>query len=156
VAPDSIIQTGRAQARSGFRYAPTMSIEVMRIVATSIVRIILYVQEIPKVARFYERYFGMKALPSDNKAWLELASDAGGCILALHQASRAQQSSAQQSSAAMKIVFGVPDVRAFVADCERDGLKFGPIHEAGEFLFANVKDPAGNPVQVSNRITTAA
>jgi predicted enzyme related to lactoylglutathione lyase len=128
-----------------------MSIEVTRIVATSIVRIILYVQEIPKVARFYERYFGMKALPSDNKAWLELASDAGGCILALHQASRAQQ-----SSAAMKIVFGVPDVRAFVADCERDGLKFGPIHEAGEFLFANVKDPAGNPVQVSNRVTAAA
>ena len=56
--------------------------------ATSIVRIILYVQEIPKVARFYERYFGMRSLPSDNKAWLELASDGGGCVLALHQASR--------------------------------------------------------------------
>ncbi|HLB10803.1 MAG TPA: VOC family protein [Gemmatimonadaceae bacterium] len=119
--------------------------------ATSIVRIILYVQEIPKVARFYERYFGMKALPSENRAWLELASDDGGCILALHQASRAQK-----SGAAMKIVFGVSDVRGFVAECEREGLKFGPVHEAGEFLFANVKDPAGNPVQISNRVTTAA
>ena len=119
--------------------------------ATSIVRIILYVQEIPKVARFYERYFGMKALPSENKAWLELASDAGGCVLALHQASRAQK-----GGAAMKIVFGVPDVRGFVAECEREGLKFGPVHEAGEFLFANVKDPAGNPVQISNRIATVS
>ena len=116
--------------------------------ATSIVRIILYVQEIPKVARFYERYFGMKPLPSDNKAWLELASVGGGCILALHQASRAQK-----SGAAIKIVFGVPDVHSFVLGCEKDGLKFGPVHEVGEFQFANVKDPAGSSVQVSNRVT---
>ena len=70
------------------------SIEVTTHVAISIARIILYVQEIPKVARFYERYFGMKPLPSDNKAWLELASEGGGCVIALHQASRAQKSGA--------------------------------------------------------------
>jgi len=115
-------------------------------VAISIVRVILYVQEIPKVARFYERYFGFKSLPSENKAWQELASDAGGCVIALHQASRAQK-----SGASMKIVFGVKDVRAFVEDSARDGLKFGPIHEVGELLFANVKDPAGNSLQISNR-----
>jgi hypothetical protein len=100
----------------------------------------------PKVARFYERYFGMKPLPAENNAWLELVSESGGCVLALHQASRPQK-----SGAAMKIVFGVSDVRAFVSECEREGLKFGPIHEVGEFLFANVKDPAGNSVQISNR-----
>ncbi len=116
--------------------------------ATSIVRIILYVQEIPKVARFYERYFAMRSLPSDNKAWLELASEGGGCVLALHQASRAQK-----SGAAVKIVFGVPDVHAFVLACEKDGLEFGPVHEAGELHFANVKDPAGNSVQISDRVT---
>ena len=55
------------------------------------------------------------------------------------------------SGAAVKIVFGVKDVRAFVADTANDGLKFGPIHEAGELLFANVKDPAGNSLQISNR-----
>jgi predicted enzyme related to lactoylglutathione lyase len=120
-------------------------------VAISIARIILYVQEIPKVTRFYERYFGMKSLPSENKAWQELVSDGGGCVLALHQASRAQK-----SGAAMKIVFGVPDVQGFVLECEKDGLKFGPIHEVGELRFANVKDPAGNSVQVSNRVTPPA
>lgn len=114
--------------------------------AISIVRLILYVQDIPKVARFYERYFGLAPLPSENKAWLELAGDAGGCVIALHQASRAQK-----GGSAMKIVFGVKDVRAFVEDSARDGLKFGPIHEVGEMLFANVKDPAGNSVQISNR-----
>ena len=114
-------------------------------------RIILYVQEIPKVARFYERYFALKPLPSDNKAWLELASDDGGCVLALHRASRAQK-----SAAAMKIVFGVADVHTFVVDCARDGLKFGPVHEAGVLQFANVKDPAGNSIQVSNRGVTRA
>jgi predicted enzyme related to lactoylglutathione lyase len=115
-------------------------------VAISIVRLILYVQEIPKVARFYERYFGFRPLPSENKAWQELASDAGGCVIALHQASRAQK-----SGAAVKIVFGVKDVRAFVDESAQGGLKFGPIHEVGELLFANVKDPAGNSIQISNR-----
>jgi predicted enzyme related to lactoylglutathione lyase len=122
------------------------SIEATPTVAISIVRVILYVQEIPKVARFYEQYFGFKPLPSENKAWQEMASDAGGCVIALHQASRAQK-----SGAAMKIVFGVADVQTFVVDCAKDGLKFGPVHEAGELQFANVKDPAGNSVQVSNR-----
>jgi predicted enzyme related to lactoylglutathione lyase len=122
------------------------SIEATPTVAISIVRVILYVQEIPKVARFYERYFGFKSLPSENKAWQELASEAGGCVIALHQASRAQK-----SGASVKIVFGVKDVRAFVEDSGRDGLKFGPIHEVGELLFANVKDPAGNSLQISNR-----
>jgi predicted enzyme related to lactoylglutathione lyase len=117
-------------------------------VAISIARIILYVQEIPKVARFYERYFGMKSLPSDNKAWLELASEGGGCVIALHQASRAQK-----SDASMKIVFFVPDVQKFVDDCASDGLKFGPVHDVGELHFANVKDPAGNSVQVSDRVS---
>lgn len=114
-------------------------------------RIILYVAEIQKVARFYERYFGMRTLPSEQKQWLELASDGGGCVLALHQASRAQK-----SDSSMKIVFGVSDVRGYAAECERDGLRFGPVHEAGEFLFANVKDPAGNSIQISNRVTMIA
>jgi predicted enzyme related to lactoylglutathione lyase len=117
-------------------------------VAISIARVILYVQEIPKVARFYERYFRMTSLPSDNKAWLELASEGGGCVIALHQASRAQK-----SAASMKIVFFVPDVHQFVEECASDGLKFGPVHDAGELHFANVKDPAGNSIQVSNRVS---
>ena len=49
-------------------------------------RVILYVRDIPKVAAFYERHFGMKALPSSRADWPELLPGAGDCTIALHQA----------------------------------------------------------------------
>jgi catechol 2,3-dioxygenase-like lactoylglutathione lyase family enzyme len=115
----------------------------------AIVRIVLYVRDIPKVAHFYERHFGMSPVPSVEKGWLELKG--GGCDIALHQAS-----SAQKSGAAMKIVFGVRDVRGFMAERAAEGLKFGSIHEVRDgvgnaFEFANAKDPAGNSIQISSR-----
>lgn len=32
----------------------------------------------------------------------------------------------------------------------REGLVFGAIHLANGYRFANAKDPAGNPISVSN------
>lgn len=111
-----------------------------------IVRAILYVKDIPKVADFYWRHFGMSPLPSNEKGWLELTGNAGGCTIALHQASKAQK-----SGAAIKLVFGVADVRKFKSEREKEGLKFGPIHSVRNFEFANAKDPAGNAIQISSR-----
>lgn len=111
-----------------------------------IVRAILYVKNIPEVADFYQRHFDMKPLPSKSDGWLEMTSGPGGCKLALHQAS-----SAQKSGAAVKLVFGVADVRTFKAEREQDGLKFGPVHAVEDFEFANAKDPAGNSIQISSR-----
>jgi catechol 2,3-dioxygenase-like lactoylglutathione lyase family enzyme len=113
--------------------------------ALPIVRIILYVKNIPKVAAFYERHFGMHPLPSSEKGWLEMTG-ASGPNIALHQAA-----STQKSGAAVKIVFGISDVRSFKAERERHGLKFGSVHDAGGFEFANAKDPAGNSIQISSR-----
>jgi len=114
--------------------------------AIPIVRAILYVKNIPKVAGFYQRHFGMSPLPSNEKGWLEMTGKPGGCTIALHQAS-----ASQKSGAAIKLVFGVADVRKFKSERELQGLKFGPIHSAGNFEFANAKDPAGNAVQISSR-----
>jgi predicted enzyme related to lactoylglutathione lyase len=114
--------------------------------AVHVTRVILYVKDIPKVAAFYERFFGLRPLPGDEKGWLELAGPAGGCTIALHQASVAQK-----TGAAVKIVFGVEDVAGFKAAAERLGLKFGVVHEAGSHSFANAKDPAGNSIQISSR-----
>lgn len=114
--------------------------------APQIIRIILYVKDIPKVAAFYERHFGLHPLPGGTDGWLELANPAGGCAIALHQAAKSQK-----SGAAMKIVFGVEDVAGFKDARERDGLKFGAIHRADGVEFANAKDPAGNSIQISNR-----
>jgi predicted enzyme related to lactoylglutathione lyase len=111
-----------------------------------IIRIILYVKDIPKVAAFYQRHFGLQPAPGLEKGWLELRPAEGGCAIALHQASVAQK-----SGAAMKIVFAVPDVAAFRRKGIAAGVKFGPIHEADGFAFANAKDPAGNALQISSR-----
>jgi hypothetical protein len=57
----------------------------------------------------------------------------------------------QKSGAAMKIVFGVEDVTAFKSAKEKEGLKFGVVHEVDGFSFSNAKDPAGNSIQISSR-----
>jgi len=114
--------------------------------APSIVRVILYVKNMPKLADFYQRHFGFRPLPSKSKDWLELVSAGGGCAIALHQAS-----SAQKSGAAVKLVFGIADVRGFIKKSAAAGLKFGPVHVVDDFEFSNAKDPAGNSIQISSR-----
>jgi predicted enzyme related to lactoylglutathione lyase len=112
----------------------------------SIVRVILYVRDIPKVAVFYERFFGMKPLPGATDGWLELTCPRGGCTIALHQAAKSQK-----SGAAMKLVFAVRDVQAFVRAREKEELKFGAIHSTDGFEYVNAKDPAGNSISISSR-----
>jgi predicted enzyme related to lactoylglutathione lyase len=114
--------------------------------APQITRVILYVRDIPKVAAFYQRFFNLSPLPGATDSWLELAASSGGCSIALHKAAVSQK-----SGAAMKIVFGVADVRSFKLAAEKDGLKFGVVHKVGDLEFANAKDPAGNSIQISNR-----
>jgi catechol 2,3-dioxygenase-like lactoylglutathione lyase family enzyme len=80
-------------------------------------RVILYVKDIPKVAEFYRTHFGMRPLASDEEGWLELESKSGGCNIALHRAP-----TAQRSGAAIKIAFGVADVRQFKKEREAAGL----------------------------------
>lgn len=118
----------------------------------SISRIILYVWDIPKVAEFYQRHFGFEPIASNEPGWLELASPAGGCTIALHQASKAQKRSSE-----IKLVFGVRDVPAFKAECAARGLKFGVVHDVnGIFQFANARDPAGNSISISSRGLTGS
>ena len=111
-----------------------------------ITRIILYVKDIPKLAAFYQQYFGLRPLPGAMEGWVELAHASGGCTIALHKASVGQK-----SGAAMKLVFGVADVRAFKEAKEKEGLRFGVVHSVGRIEFSNAKDPAGNSIQISNR-----
>ncbi|HEX4003288.1 MAG TPA: VOC family protein [Candidatus Acidoferrales bacterium] len=114
--------------------------------APKIARVILYVRDIPKVAAFYQRFFDMRPLPGGTAGWLELAGPSGGCTIALHQAAVSQK-----SGAAIKLVFGIEDVRAFKNAVEEKGLRFGVVHEVDGFAFSNAKDPAGNSIQISSR-----
>ena len=118
----------------------------MAINSLRITRVILYVKDVPFIASFYERHFGMRALSGGSDKWTELTAPAGDCTIALHQASVAQK-----SGAAMKLVFGVSDVRGFKSAREQDGLKFSMVHQVDGIEFCNAKDPAGNSIQISNR-----
>jgi predicted enzyme related to lactoylglutathione lyase len=115
-------------------------------VAIAVSRVILYVKDVARVAAFYQQHFGMKPLPGSEEGWVELSSGKRGCNIALHKAA-----SSRKSGAAIKIAFGVSNVRQFIAEREAEGLRFGPIHSPGEFEFANAKDPAGNSIQISSR-----
>jgi predicted enzyme related to lactoylglutathione lyase len=114
--------------------------------SSPIVGIVLYVKDIPKVAAFYQAHFGFTALPGSTAGWVQLISPVGSCSLGLHQAAKSQK-----SGAAMKVVFAVPDLKTFIADRATHGLKFGAIHQAQGYEFANAKDPAGNSISISNR-----
>ena len=109
-------------------------------------RIILFVRDIPAVASFYQRHFGLKPIDSAEDGWLELS--AGGCNLALH---RATTTSRERGRSPAKIVFAVADVHGAKAAFAKDGLKFGKVHEVNGFDFANATDPEGNPIQISSR-----
>jgi catechol 2,3-dioxygenase-like lactoylglutathione lyase family enzyme len=109
-------------------------------------RIILFVRDVPGVAAFYQRHFGLQPIDSDEDGWLELA--AVGCNLALH---RATTTSRERGRSSAKIVFAVSNVHIAKEDLAKGGLKFGKVHEANGFAFANARDPEGNPIQISSR-----
>jgi predicted enzyme related to lactoylglutathione lyase len=109
-------------------------------------RVVLYVRDIPAVASFYQRFFGLQPLGSPEPGWLELGPPGGGCAIALHQAAVSQKRGSE-----IKLVFGVADVHAFKAASAAAGLQFGPVHQAPGHAFANAKDPAGNAISISSR-----
>ncbi len=107
--------------------------------------VLLYVKDVATVSEFYEQHFGFRPEPGGTPGWRVLAGP-GSCTLSLHRAAKGQK-----SGAAMKIVFAVRDIGEFVKKKNLAGLKFGSIHEADGYSFANAKDPAGNSISVSSR-----
>ena len=109
-------------------------------------RIILFVRDVPGVAAFYQRHFGLVPLDGSEDGWLELS--AGGCNLALH---RATTTSRERGRSPAKIVFALADIHAAKEHFAANGLKFGKVHEVNGFAFSNARDPEGNPIQISSR-----
>ncbi|WP_170416614.1 VOC family protein [Ruegeria atlantica] len=116
-----------------------------------VTRLILYVKDIDKMVRFYETHFGFSARQLEGDRIVELVPAEDGLRLLLHPASKA----ARQGQAAVKIVFDVADVAEFCRKAGRRGLKFGAIHQADGYSFANAKDPSGNSISVSSRAFAA-
>ena len=114
-------------------------------------RVIIYTKRLEEVADFYCKYFGFEILRLAGDRIVELVSEGSGSNILLHPMSAGRK----EGQTLVKLVFDVEDVEAFCRDAERRGLKFGSIHQADGYCFANAKDPANNSVSVSSRLFAA-
>jgi predicted enzyme related to lactoylglutathione lyase len=111
-----------------------------------VTKIALYVRDIPAIAAFYSRHFGFTARYNAKKDKAVLTPADGGCRLILLQASKGQKI----GQSIVKLIFDVADVPAAKAAFAKQGLKFGTIHRGPNYTFANARDPAKNPIGISD------
>lgn len=109
--------------------------------------LLIYAKDMQRTARFYAEHFGFATTYEVVDGLMELKNGAGGAEILIHQAAK----SLKFGSAVVKLSFSVPDVDEFVATAAAAGLKFGAIHRANGYAFANTKDPDGNSISVSSR-----
>ncbi len=109
--------------------------------------IIIYARDMKKTAEFYRVHFGFKTSGEVIEGLIELHANGGGAGILIHQAAK----SVKLGQVGVKPSFQVQDVDAFVLAAARQGLKFGAIHEANGYKYANAKDPDKNPVSISSR-----
>lgn len=115
--------------------------------ALSLNRIVLYARDVERTVEFYQTHFGFHPHREDGDRIVELRNAAGGACLLVHPAAKGQK----RGQSAVKLVFDMRDVEAFRAHSAGRGLVFGPIHQAGDYVFANARDPDGNPISISSR-----
>ena len=109
--------------------------------------IIIYARDMQKTSTFYSRHFGFETTGEVVEGLIELKSTSGGAGILIHQAAK----SVKLGQVGVKLSFHVPDVVAFAAEAAKRGLKFGAVHEANGYQFANAKDPDKNSVSISSR-----
>ena len=113
----------------------------------SINNIIIYAKNTERMIAFYEKYFGFKSQTKEGDRIIELVPSNGGANLMIHPSGKG----IKEGQACVKLVFDVKDVQAFKDKCAMNGLMFGVIHQADEYVFSNAKDPGKNSIQISSR-----
>ena len=119
----------------------------MGLILPSLGRIIIYTKHMAEMVEFYCGYFGYASRQIEGDRIVELCPQGKGLTILLHPASKAQK----EGQALIKLVFDVEDVAGFIRSAEGKGLKFGSVHRADGYVFANAKDPSNNSISVSSR-----
>jgi len=114
---------------------------------TSLGTIIIYARDMQKTATFYSTHFGFKTTGEVIEGLIELHGQEGGAGILIHQAAK----SVKLGQVGVKLSFHVQDIEAFIAQAAANGLKFGAVHQANGYSFANTKDPDQNSVSISSR-----
>ena len=109
--------------------------------------VIIYARDMKRTAAFYSEHFAFKTTGEVIEGLIELQAKNGGAGILIHQAAK----SVKLGQVGVKLSFHVPDVEAFAAAALKRGLKFGSVHEANGYQFANAKDPDNNAVSISSR-----
>jgi predicted enzyme related to lactoylglutathione lyase len=110
--------------------------------------ILIYARDVEKSALFYSQHFGFETSGALDDGLIVLTPAAGGAAIMIHPAAK----SLKLGQAAVKLTFHVVDIPAFVASAAEKGLRFGALHHARGYMFANAKDPDGNSISVSSRV----
>ncbi len=118
-------------------------------------RVIIFVGDVQKCARFYADVFGFTILPSDHASteWIEL--DTGGCRLAFHKAYGPDGPTDSPTGSPMnphKIVFFAQDVVAARAAVVARGAVMDDVRTFGSLVLCDGKDPEGHAFQISNLV----
>lgn len=109
--------------------------------------IVVYARDMQKTAAFYSEHFGLQITGDEIEGLIELRATDGGAGILIHQAAK----SVKLGQVGVKLSFHVEDVPSFAARAAERGLKFGAIHQAHGYQFANAKDPDNNSVSISSR-----
>jgi hypothetical protein len=116
-------------------------------ISPSVSRILLYVRDPQKIADFYVKHFSFIQKPQVHDDLIEVTSSVCAFSLLLHQVRKGHRI----GQSCIKIVFDVEDIESFKEESEKQGLKFGITYKGQGYEFANARDPAKNPIQISRR-----
>jgi predicted enzyme related to lactoylglutathione lyase len=109
--------------------------------------VVIYARDMQKTAAFYSQHFGLQTTGQVVEGLIELRATDGGAAILIHQAAK----SVKLGQVGVKLSFHVEDVASFAEAAAKRGLKFGAIHEANGYQYANAKDPDKNSVSISSR-----
>jgi predicted enzyme related to lactoylglutathione lyase len=109
--------------------------------------VIIYARDMQKTAAFYSQHFGLQTTGQVIEGLIELRATNGGAGILIHQAAK----SVKLGQVGVKLSFHVESVASFAQAAAQSGLKFGAIHEANGYQYANAKDPDKNSISISSR-----
>ena len=118
-------------------------------------RVILFVGDVERCARFYGDVFGFKVLPQSYTPgeWAEL--DTGACRVALHKAYGQGGVPIGEPTGSTrhphKIVFFAADVPARRRELVARGAKMGEVQTFGALVLCDGQDVEGHVFQICNR-----
>ena len=146
---DNLRGSGRLAQALGLtgRSLPHLRIESALRMHVPLGTVIIYARDMHRTAAFYSEYFGFKTTGEISEGLIELHAPSGGASVLIHQAAK----SIKLGQVGVKLSFQVPDVATFAAEAAKRGLKFGAVHQANGYSFANAKDPDKNSISISSR-----